>query len=49
MSSCSAGRSINFVCHTGLALHHMELRVDPESGVLNWIPAFAGMTASEIM
>jgi hypothetical protein len=29
-----------FKCHSGL---------DPESNDFNWIPAFAGMTAREIM
>jgi len=28
-------KSLSFICHSGL---------DPESIVLNWIPAFAGMT-----
>jgi hypothetical protein len=33
-------KSLSFACHSGL---------DPESSVLSWIPAFAGMTPSELM
>jgi len=48
MEMCSVviQNSLPFICHSGL---------DPESpayrqaGVLLWIPAFAGMTASELM
>ena len=31
---------LSFNCHSGL---------DPESSLFNWIPAFAGMTATELM
>ena len=33
-------KSLYFECHS---------RLDPESNDFNWIPVFAGMTASELM
>jgi len=39
-SSVLRQKSLYFECHSGL---------DPESNDFNWIPAFAGMTASELM
>jgi len=39
-SSVLRQKSLYFEFHSGL---------DPESNDFNWIPAFAGMTASELM